>query len=406
MSHDISPHSVLDAHDHRALGPRLGLFHLQEDAPAMVFWHPRGLILARALEDAARRRASADGYSEVRTPQLLRQPIWEKSGHWQHFRHGMFAVADEGCGAALKPVSCPGHIQIAQRSALSYRDLPLRLCEFGLCHRDEPSGTLHGLFRLRQFTQDDGHVFCAPDQITAEIVRFCQGARRFYAGFGFEEFAVGLSTRPPERVGDDALWDRAEAQLAAAAREAGLEYVVQPGEGAFYGPKLEFSLRDRLGRSWQCGTIQLDFNLPERFGLHYVDEAGQRRRPAMLHRAIYGSLERFLALVLEHHAGALPAWLAPVQVVVAPVAPAQHAAAQAAVVELRAAGVRVELDDRRETLARRVAEAHAQGVPMLAVIGAREASREALTLRIRDEQQVLPRAQAVAQIARDCAPPV
>jgi len=406
MSHDISPNSLLDAHDHRALGPRLGLFHLQEEAPAMVFWHPKGLILVRALEDAARRRASADGYHEVRTPQLLRQPIWEASGHWEHFRHGMFAVADDGCSAALKPVSCPGHIQIAQRSALSYRDLPLRVCEFGLCHRDEPSGTLHGLFRLRQFTQDDGHVFCAEDQIGPEIVRFCRGARQFYAGFGFAEFAVGLSTRPPQRVGDDTTWDRAEALLGASARDAGLDCVVQPGEGAFYGPKLEFSLRDRLGRSWQCGTIQLDFNLPERFGLHYIDESGQRRRPAMLHRAIYGSVERFLAIVLEHHAGALPAWLAPVQVVVAPVAPAQQDAAVAAVAELRAAGVRAELDDRRETLARRVAEAHATGVPMFVVIGAREAASDSLALRIREQQQVLPRAQAVAQIAGDCAPPV
>jgi threonyl-tRNA synthetase len=300
MRHDLSPHSLLDAHDHRALGPRLGLFHLQ----------------------------------------------------------------------------------------------------------DEPSGTLHGLFRLRQFTQDDGHVFCAEAQIEAEAVRFCRGAAEFYRGFGFDDFAVALSTRPPERVGDDARWDRAEALLAAAAREAGLEYAVQPGEGAFYGPKLEFSLRDRLGRSWQCGTIQLDFNLPERFDLHYIDESGRRRRPAMLHRAIYGSLERFLAVVLEHYAGALPAWLAPVQVVVAPVGPDQQAAAEAAAAELRAAGIRVSLDDRRETLARRVAEAHVNGVPMFAVIGAREAASDLLALRLRDRQQVLPRGEAVAQIVRDCAPPV
>lgn len=397
---------MLDPHDHRALGPRLGLFHLQDEAPGMVFWHPKGLVLARLLEDAARRRALADGYHEVRTPQLLRRPIWDASGHWEHFRAGMFALDDGGQPAALKPVSCPGHIQIAHHSALSYRDLPLRLCEFGLCHRDEPSGTLHGLFRLRQFTQDDGHVFCADDQIGPEVVRFCRGLAGFYAGFGFEGFAVALSTRPEQRVGDDATWDRAEALLAAAARDAGFAPALQPGEGAFYGPKLEFSLQDRLGRAWQCGTIQLDFMLPERFGLHYIDDAGKRRRPAMLHRALYGSLERFLAIVLEHHAGSLPAWLAPVQVVVAPVLPAQQELALAVLEELRAAGLRAELDERRETLSRRVAEAHADGVPCLAVVGAREAESGALALRMRDGSQVLPRAEARALLVRACAPPV
>lgn len=397
---------MLDHDDHRSIGPRLGLFHLQDEAPGMVFWHPKGLVLARALEDAARRRARADGYQEVRTPQLIRQPIWESSGHWQHFRSGMFVIDDEGQRAALKPVSCPGHVQIAQRSNLSYRDLPLRLCEFGLCHRDEPSGTLHGLFRLRQFTQDDGHVFCSEDQVLPEIARFCRGAAGFYAALGFSVVGVALSTRPPERAGDDAVWDRAEAMLEASARAAGLDPVIQPGEGAFYGPKLEFSLRDRLGRAWQCGTIQLDFVLPERFGLHYIDESGQRRRPAMLHRAIYGSLERFLAIVLEQHGGALPGWLAPVQVVVAPVAPPQGEAARAVVAELLAAGLRAELDERRETLARRVAEAHAQGVFCLAVVGAREVEEGTLALRSRDGQRVLPRAQAVAALVEGCAPPV
>lgn len=396
---------MLDHDDHRAIGPRLGLFHLQDEAPGMVFWHPKGLVLVRALEEAARRRCRADGYLEVRTPQLIRQPIWERSGHWDHFQAGMFVVGDEGLAAALKPVSCPGHIQIAQRGALSYRDLPLRLCEFGLCHRNEPSGTLHGLFRLRQFTQDDGHVFCADDQVLAEIVRFCRGAASFYRAFGFDIVGVALSTRPPQRAGDDAVWDRAEALLAEGARAAELEPIVQPGEGAFYGPKLEFSLRDRLGRAWQCGTIQLDFVLPERFGLHYIDDAGQRRRPAMLHRAIYGSLERFLAIVLEQHGGALPPWLAPVQIVVAPVGPAQRDAAVAAVAELQAAGLRAELDDRNETLARRVAEAHAQAIPYLAVLGAREVASEQLALRLRDEQRVLPRAQAIAELVRACAPP-
>lgn len=397
---------MLDHHDHRSIGPRLGLFHFQDEAPGMAFWHPRGLVLVRALEDAARRFVRAAGYSEVRTPQLLRQPIWEASGHWQHFRAGMFALADEGQPAALKPVSCPGHIQIAARSALSYRDLPLRLCEFGCCHRDEPSGTLHGLFRLRQFTQDDGHVFCAEDQVEAEIRRFCSGVGAFYAAFGFPEVAVALSTRPPERAGDDALWDRAEAALQAAAEAAGLRPALQPGEGAFYGPKLEFSLRDRLGRAWQCGTIQLDFVLPERFDLRYVDASGQRRRPAILHRALYGSVERFLGVLLEHHAGSLPGWLAPVQVRVAPVGPDQREAAAAAAAELRAAGLRVELDEREETLARRVAEAHEDGVPFFAVVGAREAAAGSLALRSREGQRVLPRPDALAALAAACAPPL
>lgn len=397
---------MLDHDDHRSIGPRLGLFHLQDEAPGMVFWHPKGLILARALEDAARRRARADGYHEVRTPQVLRQPIWEGSGHWQHFRSGMFVIDDQGQSAALKPVSCPGHVQIAARSNLSYRDLPLRLCEFGLCHRDEPSGTLHGLFRLRQFTQDDGHVFCSEEQVLPEIARFCRGAAGFYAALGFDVVGVALSTRPAERAGDDAVWDKAEAMLEASARAAGLDPVIQPGEGAFYGPKLEFSLKDRIGRAWQCGTIQLDFVLPERFGLHYIDESGQRRRPAMLHRAIYGSLERFLAIVIEQHGGALPGWLAPVQVVVAPVAPQQRAAAEEVVRVLGEAGLRAELDDRRETLARRVAEAHAQGVFCLAVVGAREAEERSLALRLRDGQKALPREEAVRALVAACAAPV
>lgn len=397
---------MLDHHDHRAAGPRLGLFHLQDEAPGMVFWHPKGLALVRALEDAARRHTAAQGYQEVRTPQLLRQSIWETSGHWQHFRPHMFAVQEDGLCAALKPVSCPCHIQIAGQGVLSYRDLPLRLCELGLCHRDEPSGTLHGLFRLRQFTQDDGHIFCTDDQIAAEIDRFCRGAAGFYAALGFPELAVALSTRPPQRAGDDALWDRAEALLGASATAAGLHPRLQPGEGAFYGPKLELSLHDRLGRAWQCGTIQLDFVLPRRFGLEYVDTDGQRRAPALLHRALYGSVERFLAILLEHCGGALPAWLAPVQVLVTPIGPGQQDAAVTALAELRAAGLRAELDVRSESLARRVAEAHADGVPCLAVIGAREAAAGTLALRERDGQRVLPRAEAIAGLRERCAAPV
>lgn len=396
---------MLDHDDHRAAGPRLGLFHLQDEAPGMVFWHPKGLAVMRRLEDAARRRVLAEGYHEVRTPQLLRQSIWEASGHWQHFRDNMFAVAEDGVCAALKPVSCPCHIQIAARSSLSYRDLPLRLCEFGLCHRDEPGGTLHGLCRLRQFTQDDGHVFCAEDQAAAEIQRFCRGAAEFYAALGYPEFGVAVSTRPSQRAGDDDLWDRAESILAGAVAAAGLDARPQPGEGAFYGPKLEFSLRDHLGRAWQCGTIQLDLVLPRRFGLEYDDRDGRRRHPVMLHRALYGSVERFLALLLER-SGGLPAWLAPVQVRVAPLAAAQLPHAAEALAELHAAGLRAELAAPDESLAHRVAEAHAAGVACLAVIGPREAAAGALALRERGEQRVLPRAAAVAELRARYAAPV
>ncbi len=396
---------MLDHDDHRAAGPRLGLFHLQDEAPGMVFWHPKGLVLLRALEDAARRRTAAEGYREVRTPQLLRQPIWEASGHWLHFREHMFTVVEDGVCAALKPVSCPCHIQIAARSSLSYRDLPLRLCELGLCHRDEPGGTLHGLFRLRQFTQDDGHIFCAEDQAQAEIERFCRGIAAFYAGLGFAEFGVALSTRPPVRAGDDATWDRSESMLAQAAAVAGLAPRLQPGEGAFYGPKIEFSLRDRHGRAWQCGTIQLDLVLPRRFDLQYVDSDGQRRSPVMLHRALYGSVERFLALLLEQEGG-LPPWLAPVQVRVAPITAAQLGPAEQALAELRAAGLRAELAGPAETLARRVALAHADAVPCLALVGDREAQAGTLALRERGEQRVLPRAEAIAALVARCAPPV
>ncbi|MCB9575323.1 MAG: threonine--tRNA ligase, partial [Kofleriaceae bacterium] len=277
----------------------------------MVFWHPRGLTLYRALEDAARRQLARGGYREVRTPQLLRVPVWQQSGHWDHFQAHMFGCGAGGTAAALKPVSCPGHIQLVRRAAPSWRDLPLRLAEMGLCHRDEPGGTLHGLMRLRQFTQDDGHVFCADDQVADEVARFCRDLPGFYRGFGFADVSVALSTRPDDRAGDDAWWDRAERELEAVVRDLGVPYVIQPGAGAFYGPKLEFVLHDRRGRAWQCGTIQLDLVLPRRFDLRYVDAGGARRHVVMLHRALYGSIERFLGVLLEHHGAALPAWLAP-----------------------------------------------------------------------------------------------
>jgi threonyl-tRNA synthetase len=396
-------------HDHRHIGQRLDLFHLEEDAPGMVFWHPHGFTLYRVLEEAVRRQMAREGYREVRTPQVLRQPIWEASGHWAHFRANMFVLADterDERAAALKPVSCPGHLQIVARRAPSYRELPIRLGELGLVHRDEPSGSLMGLFRLRQFTQDDGHILCEDAQIDAEVERFCRSLCHFYEAMGFGQVSVAFSTRPAERAGSDEVWDRAESVLLAAVQRAGLDPVIQPGQGAFYGPKLEFVLKDRLDREWQCGTIQLDFVLPERFGVQYIDAAGARQTPVLLHRALLGSLERFLGVLLEHHAGALPAWLAPEQVVVAPVAEAQHAFATRVFERLIAAGIRARLDDRFETLARKVQSAHEASVSFLAVVGRREVERETMTLRGRGGQRELGLEEAVVEIQRECHPPI
>ncbi|SEL75174.1 threonyl-tRNA synthetase [Stigmatella aurantiaca] len=397
---------MLSEHDHRALGDRLDLFHLQEEAPGMVFWHPRGFILYQLLEERVRRELASGGYREVRTPQVLGQRIWESSGHWQNFRSGMFVLDDGERPFAMKPVSCPGHIQLFQRQAPSFRALPLRLAEFGLVHRNESSGALHGLFRLRQFTQDDGHIFCQEEQVADEVAAFCQSLRAFYREFGFEEVQVAFSSRPAQRAGDDLLWDRAEAALLEAAGRVGLDCRMQPGEGAFYGPKLEFILKDRSGRDWQCGTIQLDFVLPERFDLHYVDSGGEKRRPAMLHRAIFGSVERFLGILLEHHQGALPAWLAPEQVRVLPVSGDSQAYAAEVQAQLSAAGLRVQADVRSETLSRRILEAHHDGVPYVALVGGRERASRSLQLRERSgAQRNIPLASAAAELASACRAP-
>jgi threonyl-tRNA synthetase len=390
--------------DHRELAQQLDLLHFQAEAPGMVFWHPRGYVLYRALEAAARQHIRSQGYRELRTPQLMRRAVWEASGHWSHFYDGMFRVEDQACDAAIKPVSCPGHIYVAKKRSLSYRDLPLRLAEFGLVHRDEPGGTLHGLLRLRQFTQDDGHVFCTAEQVDDEVLRFCRGLPAFYRAFGFEHVELALSTRPAQRAGSEAAWDAAEAALRRVLSKLDIPFVVQPGEGAFYGPKLEFVLHDRHGRSWQCGTIQCDLVLPERFDLEYVTASGERAHPVMLHRALYGSLERFLGIVLEQHGSALPAWLAPLQLVVLPVSAAQHDAAAAFAARCEASGLRVELWS-EESLARRIALSHAQAVAFAAVIGAREADGGSVTLRARDGQQVLPAAEALARLAQLCAAP-
>jgi threonyl-tRNA synthetase len=397
---------MLSEHDHRSLGERLNLFHFQEEAPGMVFWHPRGFILYKLLEERIRRELAASGYQEVRAPQLLGQQIWEGSGHWQNFREGMFVLEDGERPSALKPVNCPGHIQIFKRMAPSFRALPIRLAEFGQVHRNESSGALHGLFRLRQFTQDDGHIFCLEEHVLGEVAAFCRSLQVFYRDFGFEDAQIAFSSRPAQREGSDEVWDRAEAVLLEAAKRVGLECRMQPGQGAFYGPKLEFILKDRAGREWQCGTIQLDFVLPERFDISYVDSGGAKRRPVMLHRAIFGSVERFLGILLEHHQGSLPAWLAPEQLRVLPVGQDSQAYASEARARLAAAGLRVSEDARGETLSKRILDSHHDGVPFVVLVGAREQAGRAVQIRERSgaQRQVALDA-AVAELAEACRVP-
>jgi threonyl-tRNA synthetase len=389
--------------DHRALIARLDLCHFQDEAPAMVFWHPRGWTLYRLLEQAARAHVLAGGYREVRTPQLLRRPVWEHSGHWGKFHDAMFACGEGADECALKPVSCPGHIQLVKQRAPSWRDLPIRIAEFGLVHRDEASGTLHGLMRLRQFTQDDGHIFCAEHQVAGEVEQFCTELAAFYRRFGFAEVSVALSLRPQHRLGDDAWWDRAERELAEVVARLGLPCEVQPGAGAIYGPKLEFVLRDRRGRPWQCGTIQLDLVMPQRFDVRYVDASGERKHVVMLHRALFGSIERFLGVLLEHHGAALPAWLAPEQIAVLPVAPAHRERAAEVHAELVQRGLRSRLDDDDETVSRRVAIAHHDGVPFVIVVGDREVTDGTLAIRASDRRWTAPADAAIAELVRGCA---
>ncbi len=388
---------MIPDHDHRSLGSRLDLFHFQEEAPGAAFWHPRGLTLFRLLEASVRGRMRRDGYQEVRTPQLLSEAIWRRSGHWDNFRENLFVVPEDPRALAVKPVSCPGHIELVRRMAPSHRALPLRIGEFGLCHRKEPSGALHGLFRLFQFTQDDGHIFCAEEHVEDEVARFAQGLFAFYRAFGFDRIDIGLSLRPELRAGSDAVWDRAERVLESAIRKTGLGYTLQPGEGAFYGPKLEFTLQDARGRAWTCGTIQLDFVLPERFDLSYIGAEGGPIRMVMLHRALVGSLERFLGFLLEHLGGILPPWLSPEQVVVSPVAESHREAARELLDHLERAGLRVRLDARHEPLSRKVFDAQALGIPWFIAFGRREAAGGLLSIRERDgRSHDLPRDEALA----------
>jgi threonyl-tRNA synthetase len=385
-------------HDHRALGNRLDLFHQQEDAPGMVFWHPRGAVLYRVLENYIYQQMRRAGFHEVRTPQLLARSLWERSGHLEKFGQNMFMVDDGERVLALKPMSCPGHIQIFNKRVRSYRDLPLRLCELGACHRNELSGALSGLMRTRAFEQDDAHIFCRADQIAEEVHRFCVLLKAVYLDFGFSDYAVKLSTRPLVRAGSDAVWDRAEAALESAAKASGLDYSVQPGEGAFYGPKLEFLLRDSHGREWQCGTLQLDFVLPERLDAEYVDHESHRVRPVMIHHAILGSLERFAAILLEHHRGDLPLWLAPEQVVVASVSDSQIEYARKVAAVFGRDGLRTVLDDRAETLSRRVVYAFESGIPVFAAVGARDEQDGTVAIRRRAGKPVT---MAIAEAARE-----
>lgn len=377
----------MDERDHRAIGNRMDLFHQQEEAPGMVFWHPRGFALYEVVTGYIRKRMRAAGYRPVLTPQLMARELWEASGHWEKFGESMFALADGGRELALKPMSCPGHIQIFKQRVRSFRDLPLRLFELGAVHRNEPSGAWQGLMRTRAFVQDDAHVFCREAQIEAEVAGFCALLREVYADFGFADLRVGFSTRPPQRAGSDAVWNRAEGALAAAARAAGLAFIEQPGEGAFYGPKLEFALRDGQGRHWQCGTIQVDFVLPERLDARYVDEQNARPRPVILHHAVLGSIERFIAMLLEHYAGNLPLWLAPEQILCAPIGAEQDAYAERVAALLAAQGYRVAVDRRPERLPRKIVDAHALGIPILLALGRREAAEESVALRRRDGRQ-------------------
>ncbi|MBP6014521.1 MAG: threonine--tRNA ligase [Alphaproteobacteria bacterium] len=373
--------------DHRKIGKEMDLFHIQEEAVGQIFWHPKGWTLYRTLENYVRRQVERADYREVKTPQLMDRKLWEASGHWENYRAHMFiAEVDEGDDKdkrmlAVKPMNCPGHVQIFKQGLKSYRDLPLRMAEFGSCHRYEPSGALHGIMRVRAFVQDDAHIFCTEDQIIPETHRFVDLLSRVYKDLGFDAFTTKLSTRPQQRAGTDEQWDRAEAALELACRKIDLPYSLNPGEGAFYGPKLEFTLRDAIGRDWQCGTLQVDYVLPERLDAEYIAEDGNRKRPVMLHRAILGSLERFIGVTIEHYAGKFPLWMAPVQAVVATIVSDADAYAKEAVAALKLGGIRVETDLRNEKINYKVREHSLAKVPYLLVVGRKEAEERTVSIR-------------------------
>lgn len=369
--------------DHRRLGKELDLFHFQEEAPGLIFWHARGWALWQQVEQYMRRVYQDNGYQEVKAPQLLDRSLWEKSGHWSKYKENMFTTESENRYYALKPMNCPGHIQIFNSAVRSYRDLPIRYGEFGACHRNEPSGSLHGLMRVRGFTQDDGHIFCTEDQILSECTAYTKLVQKVYADYGFTDISYKIATRPEKRIGDDATWDKAEKALMDALDASGIKYDILPGEGAFYGPKIEYHLRDSLGRGWQCGTIQVDFQMPSRLGAEYVTESNGRATPVMLHRAIVGSLERFIGMLLEHYAGQLPPWLAPVQVVVANITDDQADYAQEVVSMLKKAGLRAEADLRNGKITYKIRELSLQKLPYILVVGAKEKAEGKVAVRVR-----------------------
>jgi threonyl-tRNA synthetase len=387
---DAYLHQIEEAEkrDHRKLGKQLELFHMQDSSPGMVFWHPKGWTLWQEVEQYMRRKFLEHDYQEVRTPTIMDRTLWEKSGHWENYHDNMFTTSSENRDYAVKPMNCPGHVQIYNHGLHSYRDLPLRLAEFGSCHRNETSGSLHGLMRVRGFTQDDAHIFCTEAQVQSEVSKFIVMLNEVYRDFGFNEVLVKLSTRPDKRVGSDETWDKAEAGLASALKQNGLAYDVQPGEGAFYGPKVEFTLKDSLGRLWQCGTIQLDFNLPVRLGAEFVDEDNSRKPPVMLHRAILGSMERFIGILIEHHAGAFPLWLSPIQLVLMNISQAQEEYVTQVAQKLRAAGMRIQLDLRNEKITYKIREHSLQKLPYQLIIGDKEVAASLVAVRTRSGEDL------------------
>jgi threonyl-tRNA synthetase len=394
--------------DHRKLGRAMELFHMQEEGRGMVFWHPKGWVLWRVLEAYMRRRLDAAGYVEVKTPQVLDRTFWEKSGHWEKYRPNMFVCETvEGEELSLKPMNCPGHVQIFDQGQRSYRELPLRMAEFGACHRYEPSGSLHGLMRVRGFTQDDAHIFCREDQIVEETAEFIKLARSVHADLGMETAYISLGTRPENRAGTDEFWDKAESLMAEAARAAGTEPVVTEGDGAFYAPKLDFIVKDAIGREWTCGTIQLDYVLPERLGAEYIGEDGQKHRPVMLHRAILGSFERFIGIMIENYAGAFPLWLAPTQAVVATITSDADGYAEEVVAKFRAAGLRVESDLRNEKINYKIREHSVGKVPAIAVVGRKEAEEGKVAIRRlgSQAQTIVTVEEAIALLTEEATPP-
>jgi len=395
--------------DHRKLGKELDLFHIEEHTPGMVFWHDKGWTIYRTIENYIRGKLRAKNYIEVRTPILVDRTLWEQSGHWEKFRENMFvALTDEDKHLCVKPMNCPCHIQIFKQGMKSYRDLPLRMAEFGACHRNEPSGSLHGIMRIRGFVQDDAHIFCTEDQITSETVAFCDLLKEVYQAFGFKDIKVKFSDRPPTRAGEDLTWDKAEGALKEAVNATGLEWTLNPGEGAFYGPKLEFVLRDAIGRDWQCGTLQVDFVLPERLDATYIAPDGSKKRPVMLHRAILGSLERFIGILIEEYSGKFPLWLAPTQAVVATITEAANDYAKQVHGELLKAGIRADLDISNNKINYKVRDHSLHKIPLIFVVGNKEAEQNTVSVRRlgSEQQQVMPFAEAMAALQIEAKMPL